>query len=232
MLSESIPSLLPLLLDLESMSILEGRGTTKLSPLRDVAEDGKLDADGADDPRRTEPVVGLSWRISEDLVSDAMILEMETDVVAGVKAGRRILECRRSTVFSSSVGLPLGEECEDCDVSPLRQSVDAVEVLRRAQLSLIEELGREDDIPMELELLEAVFEPGVTVPCLPLPECGTFMGFVTDLETPPFIAARLPLRDAALEGDLRLPVGDVFGNFKGKSKALRMFSTPGGIGVP
>jgi hypothetical protein len=93
-------------------------------------------------------------------------------------------------------------------VSPLRRSVYGTEVLRRAKLSFIEELGREDDIPVELELLEALFEPGVALPCLPLPVCGTFMGFVADLETTPFIAAPLPFRNAALEGDLRLPAGD------------------------
>jgi hypothetical protein len=83
-----------------------------------------------------------------------------------------------------------------------------VDVLRRAKISFTEELGREDDIPVELELLEALFDPGVTLPCLPLPVCGTFMGFVTDLERTPFIAVGFPLREAALEGDLRLAAGD------------------------
>ena len=158
---------------------------------------------------------------------------METDVVAGVKAGRRILDCRRRVLFSSSATLRLGDEWDDCEVSPFRRSVHTAEVLRRGMLSFTEEPGREADIPVEL-LLEAPFDPGVMVPCLPLPVCGIFRGFV-GLETTPFIAAPLPLRNAALEGDLRLAVGDGWWPFGilsgGRSKALRMFSTAEGIGM-
>jgi len=57
-LSESIPSL-PLLLDLESMSILEGRGTTKPSTLR-IVEGGSIAETGAEDPRRIKELAGLS----------------------------------------------------------------------------------------------------------------------------------------------------------------------------
>lgn len=199
MLSESIPSLLPLLLDLESMSILGGRGTTGLSLLRGVGEVG------AEDPRRIEGGVALSCRMSEFRVSAATTLEMETEVVAGVKAGRRILGCRRGVLLPSSAAFRLGEEWVDWELSPLRRSMDALEVLRREKLS---EAGREDDISAELEALDGIFEPGVAVPGLPLPVCGTFMGLEADLERRPFIAAALPLRAAALDGDLRLPAGD------------------------
>jgi hypothetical protein len=156
-------------------------------------------------------------------------LDKETDVVAGVKAGRRALDCRRGVVlFSSSAALRHGEEWVDCEVSPY-----AADVLRRATLSFTGELGREDDITMELEPLDAPLEPGVRVPCLPLPVCGTLMGLVADLEMP-VIAAPLPLRKVALEGDLRLPVGDdwwPFGTFSGGKSKLRMFSTTEGIGI-
>lgn len=122
--------------------------------------------------------------------------------MAGVKVGRRILDCRRGVVlFSSSAALRHGEDWDDCEVSPY-----AADVLRRATLSFTGELGREDDITMELEPLDAPL-PGVTVPCLPLPVCGTLMGLEADLARP-VIAAPLPLRKVALEGDLRLPVGD------------------------
>jgi len=62
-----------------------------VSPLRGVME-GELDAE---DPRRFGVEGGL-WcnRLSEDRVSDATIRDTETDVVAGVRAGRRPLEHR------------------------------------------------------------------------------------------------------------------------------------------
>lgn len=57
-----------------------------------------------------------------------------------------------------------------------------------------------------------------------------------DLERTGFMAAPLPLREAALEGERRLAVGDDWpiGGFKvsgGRSKALRMVSTAAGMGM-
>ena len=101
-----------------------------MSPLRGVIEEGELDAGLEEDPRRFG-VEGL-WckRLSEDRVSDATIRDTETDVVAGVRAGRRPVEHRRGEVgwlwYSGSAGFRLGDE-----PSPLRRSMDAVDALRR-----------------------------------------------------------------------------------------------------
>jgi len=104
------PPLLPLLLDApQSSSFLEVRGMMKegaRSALRVAADES------------TEPGIkvrnfrGVSWLLWERL--SATILETETEVVAGVTAGRRVLDIRRGgTGFSISVGFRLGDDCAD-----------------------------------------------------------------------------------------------------------------------
>jgi len=204
-LSESIPSL-PLLLDLQSISAFGVRGTRKLSALRGVMG-GELDAE-LEEPRRFSVGGGSCNRLSEDRVSDATIRDTETDVVAGVSAGRRPLEYRRGELgwllYSGSAGFRLGDECEE--PSPLRRSMDTVDALCRL-LSMVGELGSEDETPVELEFLEPLLEPGVTEPCLPLPLGTTVIGFVPGLGTAVDRATLFPLREADREGDLK-PTGD------------------------
>ena len=86
-LSESIPSLLPLLLDLQSSSGFGDRGTRKLSP---VLEEGRFDPETDVDFLPMVPFCPSYTLIS--LISEATTLERDTDVVAGVRTGLLELE--------------------------------------------------------------------------------------------------------------------------------------------
>jgi hypothetical protein len=97
-------------------------------------------------------------------------------VVAGVTAGHLTLEMRRGVMrFSRSMGLWLGEELEEC--VPSRCS----EVLRQAE-SMVEEVGTEDDMAFELDVLDkfTVEEPCRLRPLL----CGVMVSaFVNSYAT-------------------------------------------------
>ena len=109
-LSERIPSLLPLLFDRQSSSFEEDFGTRKFSPVRDK---GRPELD-ADDVRLPKVPFDPSWILMsiDGLVSEATTLETETEVVAGVKVGLRTLETLLGDVaeFSRSNDLRLGDE--------------------------------------------------------------------------------------------------------------------------
>jgi len=85
---------------------------------------------------------------------------------------------------------------------------------------------------VELELLGALLETGVTEPCLPLLLGVIVTGFVADLDGVVDRATPFTLREANREGDLK-PTGDwgIFPGFKvnGGSINFRMSSTSGGI---
>lgn len=98
-LSESIPSLLPLL-DRQSSSTFIDWGTRKFPPLLD---EGRFE--DIDDRLPIVPSFALA-----SLVSDATTFDTETDANAGVKGGLLTLETLFEPPFSASKDLRLGEE--------------------------------------------------------------------------------------------------------------------------
>ena len=198
-----------------------------------------LDADGLDneDPRRW-PEVGLSCRRPSGERVSATILVTETDVVAGVNAGRRTLETRRGvTGFSRSTDFRLGDEWEECMPSPRRSEVGTV--LRRVGFSVFDAFGTEEETAAELELLDR-FDPGLKLPCLPLPVLGVFIGLVErifDLPVGVVLAALLFfLVEVGVDGFDDREVGDdgwellaLYGIGRGRN--LRMASISAGTGV-
>ena len=110
--NESRPSLLPPLLEvLQSSSFVALRGTINDrgdSVLRGTEEEvGDGTVPDIEDRR-------FGWVSRDERVSAAKTLEIETEVVAGVTAGRLTLETRRGVEeLSRSMGLRLGEELEE-----------------------------------------------------------------------------------------------------------------------
>lgn len=215
--SEPIPSLLPLLLDalLANSSLPAPRGTRNAASLRSEAAAAAgataVDIDGLRGAR----------------LSAATTFDTDTDVVAGVSTGRRMLG-ERCVGLSISRDLRLGDELDDC-VPSTRRSGAPEAVLRRATASTKDELGTDDETAAELGVLDP-FELGEVdaIGLLPLFGDGVASGLMVGFDGADTLRAGVDGLDMDF-GEVGTVEGALVG---GRLSEASRRSISGGIGVP
>lgn len=221
--SEPIPSLLPLLLDaLLKNSSFPVRGTRNAASLRGAGS-GAAAAFAATLGAAVVDIDGL--RAAR--LSAATTFETDTDVVAGVSVGRRVLGERCAVGESISRDLRLGDEFDEWVPSP-RRSGGPEAVLRRATASTEDELGTEDEIALGVLDAFALGEVDA-IGLLPLFGDGVASGLIVGFDGVDILRTGVEGLEARAFGEVGTVDGALVG---GRLREESRRSMSGGIGVP